>query len=462
MNKQLILISLNELKKCLKIPQKDTMKFLNELDEIEKQLRDKSNTDLLFHNTNIEYAKRIISDGQFSVARKVLIDDGKGHPEQQVSRNNVVRIHKELNELEKQKLLLEKEVCENSLMELTLKERGDSYHKYFSEKNESINKDIQSLDEKINECKIKGILSLEASEDDGLKLFFSDTLNYIFESMYIHKRDFSAGQHVVFALDRSKLDVIKNYRFIDINKKTGYFIKEDKIETYYPFLEHIKAELWDSEYITYQDVPINAIKYMVLVSQSNIEKVIDAEGKVLIDYSDQNNYVSNQDRNVSGEEWKNSVVDYVKKKRFVDEYSAELYERNNDKNINSTLISNEILQETSEYLISLSKYQKIFVNENIKINEYILELKTNESTIIKVRFREKPKQNILYDFSIIQLDDMEYVDIVSKHFKKLYYEKFNGYGFYYQYGVPKMEQLIKRKIKQNKLPVEIIEKKLFA
>ncbi|MGG3925672.1 hypothetical protein ABET51_06695 [Metabacillus fastidiosus] len=125
-------------------------------------------------------------------------------------------------------------------------------------------------------------------------------------------------------------------------------------------------------------------------------------------------------------------------------------------------LSKQLLYKKESDEVYLKQYKEIHLSGKEAI-QYRVELERNGEFAARVRYRVSKENEILHGFSVNIHDgfgDNEVIDLVALHFKDIYENQYKGYHFHYKFGIPKFEEMVKRKVRQGKLPREIVEKRL--
>ncbi|MGE7219641.1 hypothetical protein ACQKJC_24705 [Priestia koreensis] len=100
-----------------------------------------------------------------------------------------------------------------------------------------------------------------------------------------------------------------------------------------------------------------------------------------------------------------------------------------------------------------------------EINFVVVNEENNSDVNLAARghYFDDKEQRVLYGFSINVMEDYQGTKAVEELFKWFtdsYKDQYKGYSFYYEYGNERMDKLIQRRVKQGKLPKEVVSKRL--
>lgn len=95
---------------------------------------------------------------------------------------------------------------------------------------------------------------------------------------------------------------------------------------------------------------------------------------------------------------------------------------------------------------------------------YMLKIAKDKEVIGTCKFYVDTDEKLLYSFSVLipnEHKDMKIIELMVDTFTALFNHMFKGYDFRYRFGNPKFEAVVNRKVRQGKLPIEVIENRIF-
>lgn len=416
-------------------------KLLQELSDLDYLIK-RDNENFIYHKTNMKNAIQIIKDKNL----KATVLNSDGHVEQ-----------KEMKQRSKIYKQIALDLWKN-------RKKGGR----ISTKPPKILEDFF-----FENSKVVG----ELAKDTQPKVFFSNNIGYGYEMFgdELANTDDNFNMKykgtVLFILDPSKLELIKRDIYLHYLDYMGGIVTQYNVPDYspkhiYDFLDEIKATYMDYELNSYEDVSTDHIKYIVFISKYHILNVYEKFGdeyKKVNPTCIENSAISlhkNQEKD------NNSTI-----KELVDKQG---YHQKEIDTLESFLkfanTQTEILQKQGVFVNTKSKQIIKSVND---IDIYLEEKETNEGLYFEIVLMNGKQEigklafvinkNIFTHLSFYieeQYKNLNMTDIMFNTFYDLYNTRFNGYEFDFYVSNPKIIGLIKRKIRQGKLPKEMIENEI--